>query len=277
VRLLAIILTKNEERNLPYAIESLRGVADRVLVFDSFSDDRTITIAQHMGADVIQREFVNFSAQRNAALHAARSYPADWILFVDADERVTPELAGAVVRVLATDPPEEGFYVGRRFYWRGHWVRRGYYPSLLLRLVRNGLATCGDREVNEHLVVCGPVGTIDGDLIHEDQNGFERWRERHLKYAAGEAALFFDSRDSDPSTAPSEDERQRRIRRRRWNRMPLRLRAFIYFTYVLFVRGAVLDGPSAWHYHFWQGLWYRLVIDRHILAQRASRAASNPT
>ena len=127
-----MVLTRNVAGHITDCIATL-GFADRVVVSDSFSDDDTVALAQAAGAEVIQRTFDNFAGQRNAAMEAV---DADWIFFVDADERIPPELAAEVRQVIA-ERPEVGWWVPRHNYIAGQRVRHGgFYPDYQLRLLR---------------------------------------------------------------------------------------------------------------------------------------------
>lgn len=159
--LTAIILTKNEARNVVACIESLVW-ADRVVVFDCYSEDETVTLAQGAGAQVIQHPFENFSQQRNAALDAVTT---DWVFFVDADERGTPALGKEIRRVIQRDDVN-GWWVPRHNYILGRLTRgAGYYPDYQMRLLRAG---CGryERPASEIVVLKGADGYLTEPLIH---------------------------------------------------------------------------------------------------------------
>jgi len=159
--LTAIILTKNEARNVIACVESLAW-ADRVVVFDCYSKDETVTLAQRAGAQVIQHPFENFAQQRNAALDAVT---ADWVFFVDADERGTPALGKEIRRVIHRDDVN-GWWVPRYNYILGRLTRgAGYYPDYQMRLLRAG---CGryERPASEIVVLEGADGYLTAPLIH---------------------------------------------------------------------------------------------------------------
>ena len=132
-----LICTKNEERNLGACLESVSW-ADDCVVLDSYSDDDTVNIARRGGARVVQREFDNFSAHKNWALDNI-DFRHDWILIVDADERVTPDLAREIAAIVSGSPPHHGYYVARQNWFAGTWIRHGgWYPDWNLRLLRRG-------------------------------------------------------------------------------------------------------------------------------------------
>ena len=264
VSVAVIILTHNEERNIEYALRSVWGWAREIFVFDSFSTDRTIEIAGSFeGCTVVLHPFESYGAQRNAAL---RELPIEsaWILFLDADELLTEELKHEIAMRLAANPRENGFFIKRRLMWMGAWVRRGYYPTWILRLVRKGTARCENRAANEHLVVTGETARLDHDLIHDDHNGLDRWIIKHLRYADVEAlASFRGAAEGEIAGAlfGSQADRKRWIRRHVWERMPRLVRPAIYFGYRAILQGGVLDGRRALAYHVLQALWFQTIVD----------------
>jgi glycosyltransferase involved in cell wall biosynthesis len=272
-----VILTFNEERNLPHALASVTGWAGRIFVFDSYSTDRTIEIARAAGCSVLQHRFENFGRQRNAALDEL-PLDTEWVLFLDADERLTDEFKFEVARVLAARPAADGFYCKRKLLWMGRWIRRGYYPVWILRLFRRGKARCEDRSVNEHLIVDGAVDFIDADFLHEDRNGLGRWVEKHNGYATREAVeLLEGDRGGEIEANPfgTQAERKRWLRKRVWDRLPPLVRPFGYFGYRYFARGGFLDGRAGLAYHVMQGLWFPLLIDLKYLEMKRERAGDD--
>lgn len=272
-----VILTLNEEANLPEALASVRGWARETFVLDSLSTDRTVEIAREAGCAVVEHPFVDHAKQRNFAIDHL-PYTASWILFLDADERLTDELKLEISTVLASSPAESGYYIKRRLYWMGRWIRRGYYPTWILRLFRRGAGRCEDRPVNEHLIVEGKVGYLRSDFIHDDRKGLGDWIVKHNRYASLEAAELIRHEDrADQAEIPSkffgtQAERKRWIRHRIWNRLPVLVRPFLYFTYRLIIRGGFLDGSRAIAYHFLQGLWFPLLIDLKYLELKDRRS-----
>jgi glycosyltransferase involved in cell wall biosynthesis len=270
--LAVVILTRNEEENLPYALASVSGWAAEVWVVDAHSTDRTAEVAQAAGAAVVTHEFAGYAAQRNWALRNL-SFQHEWVLFLDADEMVSPELRAELSAVLSS-PPESvaGYYVKRRFIFLGRWLRHGgYYPTWLLRLVRRRVARWEDRAVDEHLIVDGGTARLHHDLIHEDHRPLSRWIDRHNQYATL-AAHDFLHRTAGEAVVPrwggTQAERKRWWYERVYLRAPLGLRAVAYFLYRYVVRGGFLDGGPGLVYHVLQGLWYRVLIDAKILEGR---------
>ncbi len=247
--------------------------AKEVHVLDSFSTDDTVNIALSRACIVTQHEFVDFSKQRN---YAIENLPigSTWILFLDADERLTTELKAEISEMVRSEPVENGFYLNRRLIWMGKWIRRGYYPTWILRMMRVGKGRCEDRSVNEHLIVEGKVGYLRNDFIHDDHKGIHDWIEKHNIYASREAAELMTRKEAANeeqipiSFRGAQAERKRWLRLRIWNRLPPLVRPFLYFLYRYFFMGGFLDGSRAFIFHFLQGLWFPLLIDIKYLELR---------
>jgi glycosyltransferase involved in cell wall biosynthesis len=273
-----IILTLNEAPNLPQALASVKGWAHEIFVLDSFSTDNTVEIASQAGCSVVQNAFVDYAKQRNFAIEQL-PIESEWILFLDADEWLTDELKSEISRLIETGPEENGFYIKRRMIWMGKWIRRGYYPSWILRLFRRGKGRCEDRAMNEHLIVEGKPGFLQNDFIHEDQKGIDDWIGKHNRYATHEALELIkreglqEQEEIKVRFWGTQAERNRWLRYKIFNRMPPLVRPFFYFIYRYLLRGAFLEGRPAFVYHFLQSIWYHLLIDAKYLEMKA--AASN--
>jgi glycosyltransferase involved in cell wall biosynthesis len=280
VPLAVIILTRDEEENLPQALASVVGWAAEVWVVDSLSTDRTAALAREAGARVVAREFAGYAAQRNWALRSLPFGP-EWALFLDADERVTGELRAELAAALAAPPAGiAGFQVKRRFIFLGRWLRHGgYYPVWLLRVVRHRLARCEERGVDEHLMVDGPAARLRADLLHEDRRPLERWIERHARYARLNADELLREETGRGGALPPRWGSANPAERTRWwyervyRRAPAGLRAVAYFFYRYVARGGFLDGREGFIYHSLQAFWYRLLIDAMVIDGRRRRAA----
>ncbi len=188
--LTAIILTKNEARHVAECVASLRW-ADRVLVFDSLSDDDTVALARAAGADVAQRPFDNYAAQRNAALEAVATHwvATDWVFFVDADERGTPALAEEVRCVIA-ERPENGWYVPRHNVIFGRLtLGAGWYPDYQFRLLRHGRARYV-RPVHELGEVDGAVGYLANPLLHYNYRDVAHFHAKQRAYVEHDAGIL---------------------------------------------------------------------------------------
>jgi glycosyltransferase involved in cell wall biosynthesis len=184
--LTAVVLTYNEERHLPGCLASLAWVP-AVVVVDSYSTDRTVAAARAAGAAVVQRAFDNYAGQRQAALEACRS---EWVLFVDADERVPPALAAEVQAALPR--PEPAWWIPRHNYIFGRLtLHAGWYPDYQLRLLRRALARYDPaRPVHELALLDSPLppGRLSSPLIHlnyESVSEFVAKQRYYARYDAG--------------------------------------------------------------------------------------------
>ncbi len=191
MRLAAIILTYNEAEHVTACIASVR-FADTVIVFDSFSTDQTVQLAQAAGATVIQNRFEDYARQRNAALQAVAA-TADWVLFVDADERVTPELAREVREKIEL-PGFSGWRIPRENYLFGHRTRGGgWYPDYQTRLLKVGEAQFDpERRVHEVTVLQQDCGTLDHPFIHYNYKNVAQFHQKQKVYSAYDAQILFE-------------------------------------------------------------------------------------
>lgn len=185
----AVVLTRNEERNIEDCLRSLSW-ADQLLVLDSNSTDRTVDLAREAGASVEQRTFVNYADQRNAALDLVQ---ADWVFFVDADERATPELASEV-RSAIESSAIVGWWVPRRNLIWGKWIQHaGWYPDYQLRLLKRDSARYDlARPVHEVVVLDGQEGWLKNSLIHHNYDTFQQFLRKQDAYATFEAQILLE-------------------------------------------------------------------------------------
>lgn len=189
MKLYAVILTFNEAQHIPECIESVR-FADGIIVFDSFSTDETVILAQRAGAEIIQRRFDNYADQRNAALDSVRER-ADWVLFVDADERVTPELA-AEAHQMILKPEYVGWRVPRFNYIFSKLTKgAGWYPDYQTRLLRVGKARYDpERQVHELVLLDGLEGTMIQHFIHFNYRDLHQFVSKQRRYTRYDAQIL---------------------------------------------------------------------------------------
>ena len=183
-----VILTLNEARHIRECIRAARRVSERILVLDSYSEDGTPDIAKEEGATVMARAFDTYPGQRNAALAAVTT---PWTFFVDADERVTPDLAAEIHRVVE-DESRVGWWVPRKNIIVGKWIRGGgWYPDYQLRLMRTDRARYDPtREVHEVVLLQGEAGYLQHPLVHYNYDTWTQFREKQRRYAAFEVRVL---------------------------------------------------------------------------------------
>ena len=276
------VLTYNEELNLEFCLKSVAGVAQDIFIVDSFSTDGTLEIARHYGAKVVQRPFKNLADQVNWGLENL-PFATPWVLRLDADEYLTPELRDELQTVLPTLPSDiNGLYVKRRFYFLDRWIKHGgYYPTWLLRVFRNGMIRCEPRWMDEHMVLtAGESRRLAHDIVDHNRKGLMFWSERQLKYAPREARDLLDPPSEDegghltPRFWGSQESRKRWCKNRLYLRFPLFGRALAYFLYRYVVRLGFLDGVPGLIFHFLQAFWYRFLVDALVLEVR--KATTRP-
>ncbi len=177
--LTAIVITQNEEENIGECLESLR-FADEIMVVDSFSTDSTPDLARQHGARLLQHQYVSPAAQRNWAIPQASH---EWVLILDADERVTPELREEIVGILRT-PDRDGYEMKRRNFFLGSEIRySGWQHDWVLRLFPREKGRYPEKYVHERLVVEGNTGRLQGRLLHYSYRTMEDYFRKLQMYA----------------------------------------------------------------------------------------------
>ena len=241
-----LILTYNEEANLPACLESVRW-SDDIHVVDSSSTDCTLELARAAGAHLYTHPFENFSRQRNWALANAR-FRHQWVLSLDADEVVPPELAEEIERATAAAPADVNGYAMRwKVLFLGRWLQHvsQYNSFWFLRLYRHRAARYEDRQVNAYALVEGKTGRLENLLVHDNRKGLTDLVEKFNRYAALEAEETLRLRGGRNETGlPARLAGAEAERRRRWKQLYMRLpfRAPIKFFYLFIVCRGFLDG-----------------------------------
>ncbi len=256
-----LILTKNEAEVLADALRSVSW-SDDIHVFDSFSEDGTQAIARSLGAIVTERHFDGYASQRNAAL-ATLPFRHEWIFILDADERPSEALSREMAGRAADAPLSlAAFRVRRRDFLWGTWLKHAQITPTYLRLVRRGRARYV-REVNEHLEVDGEVGDLQGSLEHFPfSKGIVWWVERHNRYSTMEAELLAaGTATKDASWREAlvgrNPQSRRAAQKAIFYKVPFR--PLFKWVYMMFWRGALLDGPAGWTYAGLQTVYEYLI------------------
>jgi glycosyltransferase involved in cell wall biosynthesis len=268
-----IILTYNEEANLPACLGSLGGLRAEALVVDSGSTDGTVEIAQALGVAVYRHPFEHYAAQRN---WAQRSLPlqCDWVLHLDADERLTSELVVEINSALEHVPAEvAGFLLRKRTMFMGRWMRHGgHYPSYHLRLFRKDCGECEERLYDQHYLVNGKVRELSHDYIDVLTSDLSAWSARHVRWAELEAREILNGHGGQGRVRAEAFgnplERKRWLREGLYGRCPPFLRALLYWSYRYFLRFGFLDGKEGLIFHFLQGFWFRFLVDAKMFEIR---------
>jgi glycosyltransferase involved in cell wall biosynthesis len=255
-----LVPTHNEELNLEDCLRSVTSLSDDIWVVDSFSTDHSCEIAEEFGAKVVQHAYEGPAQQKNWALENI-NFSSEWVLIVDADERVSPELADEIKEIVsAGGNGYDGYYVNRRFMFYGKWIKHcGWYPSWNLRLFRHRLGRYEDREIHEHVILDGRVRYCKHDLIHEDLRDMTFWIEKHNRYSTHEAREINRLLHREKTTGVKVSfwnggvERKRFIKEHIWPYVPGK--AFVFFCYLYFFRLGFLDGRHGLHFCIMQGVF----------------------
>lgn len=182
----AVIIARNEAAVIRRCLDSLRSVADEVVVVDSGSEDETMQICIEWGANVVSRPFDDFVSQKNFAIQQARH---DWVLSLDADEALSPQLAGAIRKEMQA-PRADAFAVNRLNWYIDRWIRHGgWYPDRKVRLADRRKAAWQGEGVHEKLVSTGTIARLPGDLLHYAYLTTEGHVRKSVNYAAFVAQL----------------------------------------------------------------------------------------
>jgi glycosyltransferase involved in cell wall biosynthesis len=269
-----IILTYNEEMHLPRLLESIAGLNAPIFVLDSFSNDDTIAIAEAAGATVLQHAFENHPKQWDFALKNF-NIKTPWVICLDADQVVTPELQIQLLNFKDRDYPDiNGIYFNRKNLFKGKWLKYGgYYPFYLLKMIRYGAGYSDLNENMDHRLIV-PGNTIiwkKGHILEENlkENNIRFWIDKHNRYSdllaqeETERILGIRNQTIKPRFWGSPDERTAWLKQLWW-RLPRYVRPMLYFIYRMVFKLGILDGRTGIIFHFLQGFWFRLVVDIKI-------------
>ncbi len=265
-----IILTYNEEIHIRRCIERIQPIAGKIFIVDSYSTDRTVAIAEELGAEVVQNTWPGIQAtQFNWAL-TNLPIQTQWVLRLDADEYLSDELLREIeVKLPSIGNDISGIVFKRRHIFMGKWMKRGIYPVKLLRLFRYGKGMCEQRWMDEHIQVTeGATIEFEHDFMDDNLNHLGWWTAKHNGYAIREAIDLLDVElDLLPSAdtgVMSEQALAKRKKKLKYARAPLFWRSFAYFLYRYFVRLGFTEGKTGFLWHFLQGWWYRTLVDAKI-------------
>ncbi|MDJ0688108.1 MAG: glycosyltransferase family 2 protein [Xenococcaceae cyanobacterium MO_188.B32] len=257
-----LIPAKNEELNLPACLESVAR-ADEIIMVDSQSEDRSIEIAESYGAKVVQFHFNGrWPKKKNWSLENL-PFRNDWVLIVDCDERITPQLWDEIAMAIA-NPEYDGYYLNRKVFFLGKWIRYGgKYPDWNLRLFKHQLGryenlqtedipNTGDNEVHEHVILQGQVGYLKEDMLHIDFRDIYQWLARHNRYSNWEARVYYNllSGEDNSTTIKAnlfgDAVQRKRFLKKIWVRLPFK--PILRFILFYFIRLGFLDGIPGYIY-----------------------------
>tara|TARA_B110000908_G_scaffold115681_1_gene135686 strand:+ start:83 stop:1000 length:918 start_codon:yes stop_codon:yes gene_type:complete len=261
-----VILTYNEQIHIERCLRSASLLTDNIWVIDSFSTDKTLSLAEKYGARCMSRIFTSHSDQFNWALEQID--PCDWIVRLDADEFMSEELVKSILcTVNKVNHGFNGFTFKRRIRFLGNDVfYGGVFPVEVVRMFRYGSGRVESRLMDEHIIVNGNVGNLNGEIVDDNKNSLSWWIEKHNRYSSLEALeMFFADKSDSMHDGLQGATATRRKLKGVYQSMPLSIRASLLFLYRYFVRLGFLDGQYGFLFHFYQCYWYRLLVDSKYL------------
>ena len=267
-----IILTQNEEKHIERCLKSLLLFTDKIFIVDSGSTDRTIEIAENLGARVIHNQWITYATQFNVGI-AKNPFQTKWLMRMDADEYVTSELAQEINDTINSFSDDvSGFYIKRRVFFMNQWIRRGgYYPIWLLRIWKNGQGICEELWMDEHIKLSGgKTIQLKNDIVDHNLNNLTWWIQKHNNYAIREVIDLLDIKYNFAETERVEpvlfgtQEQRKRYLKIKYASLPLFTRPVIYFLFRYIFKLGFLDGKKGLIWHFLQGLWYRFLVDAKL-------------
>ena len=269
-----IILTYNEEIHIRRCLENITPIVKDIFIIDSFSTDKTLDIAkEYPQVQILQNKWENnYAKQFNWGLVNA-PICTQWVLRLDADEYLLPELVKELQEKLPSISEDvNGIIFNRRHIFMDKWMKRGIYPVKLLRVFRYGKGMCEQRLMDEHIQLTeGRAVEFEHDFCDHNLNNLSWFCHKHVNYAIREAVDLLDIEldltgvaESDENKQISKQAQKKRMKKHQYVKQPLFWRAFAYFCYRYFLKGACLDGKVGFIWTFLQGWWYRTLVDAKV-------------
>lgn len=269
-----IILTFNEQLHIQRCLDRISPVVKDVFIIDCFSTDKTLEIVGKYGnVHVLQNKWVNYATQFNWGLEHA-DIKTKWVLRLDADEYLTPELVEELEHKLpALSADVTGVVFPLRRVFLGRTIRRGMPVIKLMRLFQYGKASSEVRMMDEHIQLTeGHSVDFENEFADDNLNNLSWWTQKHVGYAIREAVDLLDMEYDLTGSAKSDEGKQlneqalaKRMRKHKYARQPLFWRSFAYFCYRYFFKLGFMEGKEGFLWHFLQGWWYRTLVDAKVL------------
>ena len=269
--LTVLILTRNEEKNIKKCIHEVKDIAKRIVIVDSGSTDKTVEIAAELGAEILTNEWKNYSSQYNWGISHA-NIKTKWIFRLDADEFLT-QAARNEIEILCKEHEHtdvNGFVVRFTVNFLGKELKHGgIYPFRKLLIYKSDKGVMEERNMDEHIVLKeGRSIELKNDCIHQDFKDLTAWIDKHNKYSNREVLDYFASLENDSLNDYHKLNRKARFKRfvkfGIYYKLPLGMRAFIYYCYRYYFRLGFLDGKEGKIFAFLQAYWYRFLVDAKI-------------
>ncbi len=273
-----IILTFEEEANIRECIESVKSVTSNIFVVDSYSNDQTQNILDEMGVCYTEHEFITYAQKRNWA-QKNNPFKTKWVMHLDADERFTPELIAWFVDEFSKKKKKmDGFLFSRKVIFMNRWIKHGgQYPNYHARLFREHLGHCEHKDYDQHFVIASNriTSVPRADILNNVAPDLDHFITSHNRWSTKEAQEIL----SNHGLSVGEIQAKflgNPIQRRRWlkhnifEKFPLFIRSFIYFSYRYFLRLGFLDGKEGLIFFVLQTFWFRFLVDAKVFEKKIS-------
>lgn len=271
--LTTIILTYNEEKNIQACIESVKSISKRIIVLDSYSNDKTMEIAKKMGADTYSRKFVSQSDQFRYALDNLQ-ISTKWVMKFDADERLTIESSKEIDDICNNNMETDinGIVLRFEVNFLGKKLKHGgIYPFRKLVVFKNGQGKIENKKMDEHIVIKeGKSVEAKFDSLHEDYKDLTTWIDKHNKYSSREVLDYSEQQitNSDSVLLDNKAKIKRFLKYKLYYKLPMGLRARLYYYYRYYLLLGFLDGKEGQIFAFLQAYWYRYLVDAKMYEKR---------
>lgn len=267
--LTTIILTYNEEKNIANAINSVKEISKRIVVVDSYSNDKTVEIAKSLGAEIYQNKWINYATQYKYAIDNS-NIQTKWILRLDADERLTVDSANELNQLCNENENTNinGIVIRLEVQFLGKSLKHGgIYPLKVLRVYKRDKGYIENRSMDEHIVLKeGRVIEMKNDSLHHDYKDLSTWIDKHNKYSSREVEDYFSSlKEKSNMRALNKTAKLKRfIKFNIYYKLPMGTRAHMYYIYRYYLKLGFLDGKEGKIFAFMQAYWYRFLVDAKI-------------
>ena len=268
VDITVIVPTKNEEKNLAFCLEPLTGWAEKIIVVDSISQDKTAEIAQNYGAEVIPFNYKGGWPKKRQFVLDTYTFTTKWVMLLDADEILTPDSKKEIENAI-NQPEYDGFYLFFRMEFLGRMLIKsdpGLRKLSLFKAGKGGFEkrfeaqdnTMGDMEVHEHVLVNGKVGTLQQPILHRNVNDLSRFIIKHVEYANYECKVHTEGAETAIKERfwGTKEERRRYIKK---NLIRNPFAPFFYFIYLYIFKGGFLEGMPGFYYILYQCIYLYFV------------------
>lgn len=266
-----MILTLNEEANMPKVLASVKDF-DEVVVYDSLSTDRTVEVSRELGATIVERKFDNWAGHQNWAMENI-AFKNPWVFYLDADERMTPELQAEVTKIVNGETPHRAYYVGRKNYFLGKWIKHAMPPGTIMRFFQPPHIRF-ERLVNPVPVVDGSIGYLEHHFEHYNfSKGVGEWFEKHNRYSGAEAieAMKVIGGERLPLSTIFKGDRAERRQALKQLAFRMPFRPMLRFLYMYLFQLGFLDGKAGYLYCKMQATYEFMISVKMMELQRREK------